>query len=262
MWAPPQRGCIQPAAPQCLHPPLWRWQPSSCLCCCLVLRDPDNTGGRMNWCFCNTVLQFSWCSSFSQCFLQCFVRVCLKCYCMQCWEWIIPCYEFIQRPKGPLICTGEFLMNRSQLGPESYEVRLSSSLSSRWTVSRGLSDIQREKFTAEGKTWGSLFLRDQPRKCSKIKCAFLAFSFEQITPPKTNPHHNSLKIACKVKERETSCSKLKWQPAIPIPYIHTHQHSTKDYGWVGAVRNQRQPVNGKMINQLMTETWIFFLHLW
>lgn len=190
----PQSGWIPTAAPQCLHSPLWRRLPISCLCC-LVLRDPDNTGGRMIWCFCHTILQFPCCFTFLQCFLQCFAGVCLKCYCMQCWEWIIPCYEFIQCPKGPLICTVEFLMNRSQLGPESYEVRPSSSLSSRWTVSRGLSDIQRERLTAEGKTWRSLFLRDQPRKCSKIKCAFLAFSFEQITPPKTNPHHNSLQTS-------------------------------------------------------------------
>lgn len=182
MWAPPQSRCTQPAAPQCLHPSLWRRQPSSCLCC-LVLRGPDNTGGRMIWCFCNTILQFPCCSAFPRSFLQCFVGVCLKCYCMQCWEWIIPCYEFIRRPKGPLICTVEFLMNRSQLGPESYEVRLSSSLSARWTVSRGLSDIQREKLTAEGKTWRSLFLRDRPRNCSKNKtCISSIFLWANNTP--------------------------------------------------------------------------------
>lgn len=183
------------------------------------------------WCFGKTILQFPCCSAFPQCFLQCFAGVCLKCYCMQCWEWIIPCYEFIQRPKGPLICIVEFLMNRSQLGPESYEVRLSSSLSSRWTVSRGLSDIQREKLTAEGKTWRSLFLRDQPRKCSKTKCAFLAFSFEQITPPKANPRHNSLQSSLQSKGNRDLLQQTQMAASHSLS-IYTHSPAYNQGLWL------------------------------
>lgn len=52
---------------------------------------------------------------------------------------------------------------------------------------------------------------------------------EQITPP---PKKDIIlcKLACKVKEIETYHRELKWWSAVPIPYVHAHQHITKDYG--------------------------------
>lgn len=109
--------------------------------------------------------------------------------CMQHWEWIIPCYEFIQCPKGPLICTVENLMNRSQLGLQSYELRLSSSLSSRWTVNRGLQWYTERTAHCWGK---SHFLRDQLRKFSKNNVYFQPFILSKYHP---SSKHNSLQTS-------------------------------------------------------------------
>ena len=179
---------------------------------------------------------------------------------MQRWEWIIPCYEFIQRPKGPLICTVEHLMNRSHLGPESYEVRLSSSLSSRWTVNRGLQWYTERKAHCWGEDLQECLLKRPAEKVfKKIMCISNLFLWANNTP---QTHIILCKLACKVKEIETYYSKLRWQSTIPIPYIHAHWHITKEYGWVGALRDQRQLVAGKMIQQLMAETCICFLPVW
>lgn len=51
---------------------------------------------------------------------------------------------------------------------------------------------------------------------------------EQIIPPQK--YIILCKLACKVKEIETYYSELKRWSAVPIPYVHAHQHITKDYG--------------------------------
>lgn len=177
-------GWIQLAALQCLHSTSVTGTASSCLCC-LVFRHPDRTGAKI-CCFCNSILLW-FCLPIM--FPTVFSFFFLKCCCMQCREWIIPCYEFIQRPKGPLICTVEHLMNRSQMGPESYEVRLSSSLFSRWTMNRGLLWYTKRK----AHCWGEKFQESLPKRPAKesvqdIMCISSLFLWAN----NTSKIHNSL----------------------------------------------------------------------
>lgn len=172
-------------------PLLWRMDKSTVHLLPVLHSALDSAVHWRIWSFCNTTAQSPCHSAFFQCFLQCFLFFFLFFFssCMQHWEWIIPCYEFIQCPKGPLICTVENLMNRSQLGLQSYELRLSSSLSSRWTVNRGLQWYTERTAHCWGK---SHFLRDQLRKFSKNNVYFQPFILSKYHP---SSKHNSLQTS-------------------------------------------------------------------